>query len=141
MTWEVLHAGGGAGLDYCPRGRMYHSAVSFAGSLYIYGGCRSMSFTSSDESLCEFFEFQLEAREWRPVEVRGTPPARCGHIALVFNDMMVVVDGDYTRQLAEPNALQLFNFATGAWTSVSAGVADTIARSSHEPRYDQSACV
>lgn len=119
-----------------PTGRTHHSAVAFDRSLFVFGGCRDGTNQACTLPHCklfsaifiqlgianEIFEFQLEAREWRRVEWRGTlPQPRAGHAAVVYNDTMLIVGGDEPGAWTEPNTIHLFHFATGSWSSLTLG--------------------
>ena len=85
--WERVRHGSH---EIIPPPRLYHSSVSLGGSFFIHGGSSKVALDGQQAFLKDCQEFQLESREWRPVESRGNNPSCCGHTAAIYQDMMVL---------------------------------------------------
>jgi len=103
-----------------PSPRLYHSAAVFEESVFVYGGCEEWDLAEGKplKLLKDCFEFLIDTREWRPVEIRGNTPILCGHTAEALHESMLVIGGE-GGEMAEPTSLHILNFATGSWTYVS----------------------
>eukprot|EP01060_Flectonema_neradi_P030480 TRINITY_DN4447_c0_g1_i3.p1 TRINITY_DN4447_c0_g1~~TRINITY_DN4447_c0_g1_i3.p1 ORF type:complete len:767 (+),score=122.14 TRINITY_DN4447_c0_g1_i3:256-2556(+) len=85
--WKPVHCTG-----YIPLSRTYHSAVTYAGHMLVYGGV--LVGDAEEPDSCPYYELDLETFDWMRVQTFGTNPGlRSHHTASVANTSMIVLGG------------------------------------------------
>ncbi|KAG8432130.1 hypothetical protein GDO86_016675 [Hymenochirus boettgeri] len=97
-----------------PTNRKGHSAVSYQGSMYIYGGYFDIT-----GAVDEFWTFGFDTKTWSPVIPRTRrlgPGPRHGHTAVTHNGAMYLFGG--FKHMEEQNDLWRFDFRRHNWSNV-----------------------
>lgn len=90
------------------------------GELLMYGG--EYSDGEKTEVYSELFRWNVEKNEWRQIESLNTPPPRCSHQSVLYNEKIYMFGGEYATldQFYHYKDLWELDLKTNAWTEIKA---------------------
>lgn len=101
------------------------------GDMLMFGGefCDGTCTTVFNDVL----RWNIDKREWKQIESLNTPPPRCSHQAVYFNEKLYVFGGEYATldQFHHYRDLWRFNPKTQSWTEIHPSGDLPTARSGH----------
>ncbi|OCT63290.1 ras guanine nucleotide exchange factor F [Xenopus laevis] len=97
-----------------PGPRHGHTAVTYNGAMYLFGGLKNMAEQN------DFWKFDFRRHNWSNIKTSSGPPKLVGHGSLVHQNCMWIVGGGLASRNPSSH-LWKYHFNTRLWKKVSHG--------------------
>ncbi|XP_071965800.1 kelch domain-containing protein 2-like [Antedon mediterranea] len=118
IDWTLL-LGLGLGHDdkVCCSSRDGHSACSIESQIYVFGGVLGSSADTPIESN-DLFEFNIDARKWRKIDVKGEIPKPRSGSTMVSVENKLYLFGGLSQNVGWFDDLNVFDIKTETWSRI-----------------------